>query len=85
MEQVVEKVKFLMEGEKAHRQSRIVEIETAEGKRRGLLRGYIPEDDVILFSWILELDPGKKRIGYIDMEMVTILCEYKPSEILSIN
>ena len=44
MEQVVEKVKLLMEGEKAHRQSRIVEIETAEGKRRGLLRGYIPED-----------------------------------------
>lgn len=85
MEQVVEKVKLLMEGEKAHRQSRIVEIETAEGKRRGLLRGYIPEDDVILFSWIPELDPGKKRIGYMDMEMVTVLCEYKPSEILSIN
>jgi hypothetical protein len=82
---IIEKVQSLMDGEKSHRQSRIVEIETAEGKRRGLLRGYIPEDDVILFSWILELDPGKKRIGYIDMEMVTILCEYKPSEILSIN
>ena len=85
MEQVVEKVKLLMEGEKAHRQSRIVEIESAKGKRRGLLRGYIPEDDVILFSWIPELDPGKKRIGYLDMEIVTVLCEYKPSEILSIN
>ena len=82
---IIEKVQSLMDGEKSHRQSRIVEIETAEGKRRGLLRGYIPEDDVILFSWILELDPGKKRIGYIDMEMVTVLYEYKPSEILSIN
>ena len=82
---IIEKVQSLMDGEKSHRQSRIVEIETAEGKRMGLLRGYIPEDDVILFSWIPELDPGKKRIGYIDMEMVTILCEYKPSEILSIN
>ena len=82
---IIEKVQSLMDGEKSHRQSRIVEIETAEGKRMGLLRGYIPEDDVILFSWILELDPGKKRIGYIDMEMVTVLYEYKPSEILSIN
>ena len=69
--------------EKRHRQSRIVEIETATHKRRGLLRGV--SDGIIVFSWILELDPKIKRMEFTDMEVITVLCEYRPEEVLSIN
>lgn len=49
-ESIIKQVCILIEGEKAHKQSRIVEIETTEHRRRGLLRGYIPEEGVIVFS-----------------------------------
>lgn len=81
---IIEKVQKLMEGEKTHRQSRIVEIETATHKRRGLLRG-VQSDGTIVFSWIPELDPKAKKIEFTDMEIITILCEYRPEQILSIN
>lgn len=82
-ERIIEQVRSLMDGQKAHNQTKIVEIETAEHKRRGLLRGY--QDGVIVFSWIPELDPKVKRIEFTDMEVITVICEYKPEEILSIN
>ncbi len=82
---IIEQVRALLEGENEHKQSRIIEIETAEHKRRGLLRGYIPEENVIIFSWIPKLDPRLKRIELTDLEIITVLCTYKPEQILSIN
>ena len=83
-EGIINRVKTLMESRKASRQTRIVEIETATHKRRGLLRG-VQSDGTIVFSWIPELDPKAKRIEFTDMEIITILCEYGPEQILSIN
>lgn len=84
MQELIKKVESLMEGNKYGKQTRIVEIETAEHKRRGLLRG-VCADGVIIFHWIPELDPKVKRIELTDMELITVLCEYRPEQILSIN
>lgn len=83
-EGIINRVKTLMESRKASRQTRIVEIETATHKRRGLLRG-VQSDGIILFSWIPGIDPKIKRIELTDFEPITVLCEYRLEEILSIN
>lgn len=82
-ESIIKQVASLMEKEKESKLSRIVEIETEEHKRRGILRGITRGK--IKFSWIPELDPKKKRIDFTDMDIITILCEYNPNEIISIK
>lgn len=79
-----QKVADLMEGRKAHEQSRIVEIETKEHTRRGLLRG-IQTDGVLVFSWIPELAKDVKSIELLSMDIVTVQCEYEAEEVLSIK
>lgn len=82
-ETIIKQVSLLMEREKESKQSRIVQIETAEHKRRGIIRGV--NNETIQFSWIPELDPKKRRIDFSEMDIITILCEYNPSEIISIK
>jgi hypothetical protein len=67
-----------------HNLSRIVEIKTKEHIRRGLLRG-VQRDGKLVFSWIPELADGVKRIENLDMDVVTVLCNYEPHQIISIK
>lgn len=83
VESIIKQVTSLMEREKNSGLSRIVEIETVEHKRRGIIRSI--NNGKIQFSWIPELDPKKKRIDFSAMDIITILCEYNPSEIISIK
>ncbi|MDO5665583.1 MAG: hypothetical protein Q4G63_10055 [Bacteroidia bacterium] len=85
MTDITEKVSELMQGKKAHRQTQIVEIQTEEHTRRGLLRGYFSEDDVIVFSWIPELAKDVKNIDHVNFDLITVLCEYRPEEVISIK
>lgn len=80
---IIKQVSLLLEREKESKQSRIVQIETAYNKRRGIIRGI--NNGSIQFSWIPDLDPKKKRIDFSEMDIITILCEYNPNEIISIK
>lgn len=82
-ETILKQVSLLMDKEKESKRSRIVQIETADHKRRGIIRGI--NNGSIQFSWIPDLDPKKKRIDFSEMDIITILCEYIPSEIISIK
>ena len=82
-ENIIKQVSLLMDKEKESKRSRIVQIETADHKRRGIIRGI--NNGSIQFSWIPDLDPKKKRIDFSEMDIITILCEYIPSEIISIK
>lgn len=83
-EQLKKQVDELMEGCKAYEQTRIVEIETDEHARRGLLRAIQP-DGILVFNWIPELAKGVKSIEHLSMDVITVLCEYEPNKILSIK
>ncbi len=82
-EQLQKQVDELMNGRKGHQQARIVEIETEEHTRRGLLRGV--QDGVLFFSWIPNLAKGVKSIEHLSMDVIKVLCEYEPKQILSIK
>ena len=82
-ENIIKQVSLLMDKEKESKRSRIVQIETADHKRRGIIRGV--NNGSIQFSWIPDLDPKKKRIDFSEMDIITILCEYNPNEIISIK
>lgn len=60
---IIEKVQALMDGEKSHRQSRIVEIETAEGKRRGFFVGTFPKTMLSCFHGFPNLIRERKESG----------------------
>lgn len=83
-EQLQKQVDELMNGCKAHKQTRIVEVETKEHTRRGLLRG-VQTDGVLVFSWIPDLAKGVKSIEHLSMDVIMVLCEYEPKQILSIK
>lgn len=83
-EQLQKQVDELMSGRKAHKQTQIVEVETEEHTRRGLLRGIQP-DGTLVFSWIPELAKDVKSIEHLSMDVIKVLCEYESKQILSIK
>lgn len=83
-EELRKQVSRLMGGKKAYRQTEIVKIKTKEHTRRGLLRGVQP-DGVLVFSWIPELAENVKSIENLSMDVITVICSYKPEQVLSIK
>ena len=58
-ENIIKQVSLLMDKEKESKRSRIVQIETADHRRRGIIRSV--NNESILFSWIPQLDPKKEK------------------------
>lgn len=83
-EKLQKQVDELMNGCKAHKQTQIVEVETKGHTRRGLLRGIQP-DGTLVFSWIPELAEDVKSIENLSMDVITVLCNYEPDQVVSIN